>query len=112
MNCEAKACEKPRSQACSNKKKLSPEMQAEIKEAVHEAMREAMREALDETLMRYGLNVGDPHGQQTDFKYLHQQRVTSERISQHTRLAIITAFVSGAAATGWWILQHAFKSIN
>ncbi len=95
MDYGKKDCEKPESE-------LSPaERQAQLNEAVTKAVEKAFE--------RYGVNINDPHAQQTDFKYLHSQRVTSEKLSQHTRFAIITAFVSGTAAMGWWILQHAFK---
>jgi hypothetical protein len=80
---------------------LSLEAQAQMAVIVSDAM--------DKALERYGVNIQNPHAQQMDLKYLYNQRVTSERIAQHSRTALITVFFTGLLSMVLWIVRQAFK---
>ena len=105
MHSEKKDCRKPNcEQECgllSEDQGLSQAAQTQIKTIVEQAM--------DHALERYGVNVSDPHEQQSDLKFLHQQRITSESISRHSRLAIISVFLTGLASLLVWIIKNSFK---
>ena len=76
---------------------------------LQETAREAAREAVRETLLALGLDADHPHDMQADLVFLRRHRQISERIGIGLRLALVSAFVSGAAAMLWLGLRMALK---
>lgn len=71
---------------------------------------EAAARATERTLKMLGLDAANPLDSQADMAYVRKQRLASEKISAGVRWAIISAFLSGAAATLWVGLKAALTN--
>lgn len=70
---------------------------------------EIAKRAVREVLAELGLHVRDGDNLRRDFAYIRASRETSEKVGLATRLAILGAFVSGAATLFWMGLKVAFR---
>jgi propanediol dehydratase large subunit len=80
---------------------MTPQEEAKVEAIVVRAVHSVFAE--------FGLHAQDAHHVRSDLSYLRGSRETSEKVGIATRLAILTAFVSGAATLFWMGLKLAFS---
>lgn len=80
---------------------VSPQEEARVEAIVVRAVHSVFAE--------FGLHAKDAHHVRSDLSYLRGSRETSEKVGLATRLAILGAFVSGAATVLWMGLKLAFS---
>lgn len=90
---------------------LRREQQLSAREAAgqadtEEAMRRVARLTVEETLVRLGMDGGDPIEMQKDFQQLREWRVAVEGVKQKGILTAVGILITGLAAALWVGVKH------
>lgn len=72
-----------------------------LTEGQREELREVIRETVSETLVRVGLQSGDPIALQKDFSFLRQWRMATESVRNKGMLTLVGMLVTGVCAAIW-----------
>ena len=84
---------------------IDPQEIQEIKNAV----KESTEEAITTTLLKMGVDVGNPLEMQKDLAFARKQRLASEQVSQLTKRIIITTILVSSLGVFWIGFKDALK---